>query len=112
AGGFYVPLDPAYPAERSAFMLADSGCALVLTSAEVADRLPPQAAPVVRLDAPLPAGEAAEEAPASPRNLAYVIYTSGSTGRPKAVAIEHRSAVVRLAWARREYSDRELAGML
>ncbi len=115
AGGFYVPLDPAYPAERSAFMLADSACALVLTTGEVADRLPPQAAPVVRLDAPFPAAEAAAGSPAGfppPGNLAYVIYTSGSTGRPKAVAIEHRSAVAMLAWARREYSDRELSGML
>ncbi len=112
AGGFYVPLDPAYPAERSAFMLADSECALVLTVGEVAERLPPQGAPVVRLDGAFPAGEAAPESPAAPGNLAYVIYTSGSTGRPKAVAIEHRSAVVMLAWARREYSDRELSGML
>ena len=112
AGGFYVPLDPAYPAERSAFMLADSGCALVLTVGEVADRLPAQAAPVLRLDEAFPPGEAAAESAAAPGNLAYVIYTSGSTGRPKAVAIEHRSAVVMLAWARREYSDRELSGML
>jgi amino acid adenylation domain-containing protein len=114
AGGFYVPLDPAYPAERSAFMLADSACALVLTTGEVADRLPPQAAPVVRLDAPFPdqAVPAMADSPAGPGNLAYVIYTSGSTGRPKAVAIEHRSAVMMLAWARREFSDRELGGML
>src|SRR6185503_15978790 len=50
AGGFYVPLDPAYPADRVGFMLADSGAAVVLTTTELADRLPPEQR-IVRLDA-------------------------------------------------------------
>ena len=54
AGGFYVPLDPAYPAERVSFMLADSGAAVVLTTTELAGRLPETSSRVVRLDA-LPA---------------------------------------------------------
>ena len=115
AGGFYVPLDPAYPAERVSFMLADSGAAVVLTTTELAGRLPaqhPQGARIVRLDA-LP-----EQVPTAPGtaavagNLAYVIYTSGSTGRPKAVAIEHRSVVTLMHWSRREFSDLELSGVL
>ena len=115
AGGFYVPLDPAYPAERVGYMLADSGCAVVLTTAELVERLPESTARVVLLDA-LP--EAAPAVPLLPvpravsGDLAYVIYTSGSTGRPKAVAIEHRSAVALMLWSRREFSDLELSGVL
>ncbi|MFL6195586.1 MAG: non-ribosomal peptide synthase/polyketide synthase [Thermoanaerobaculia bacterium] len=112
AGGFYVPLDPAYPAERVAFMLEDSGCAVVLTTSGLEARLPGTAARLVRLDEELPASPALPALEAVSGNLAYLIYTSGSTGRPKAVAIEHRSAVALLLWARREYSGLELSGML
>src|SRR5207302_1041301 len=54
-------------------------------------------------------------APAGPpleRNLAYLIYTSGSTGRPKAVAIEHRSAVSLVGWARGHFSEAGVARVL
>ncbi|HVT17885.1 MAG TPA: amino acid adenylation domain-containing protein [Thermoanaerobaculia bacterium] len=115
AGGAYVPLDPAYPPERLAFMLADSGASAVLTHEHLRDRLPAGAPAVLLLDA---ADESPDPAaPPLPRlagatNLAYVIYTSGSTGRPKGVAIEHRSAVARVGWARRQFSGGELAGVL
>ncbi len=113
AGGFYVPLDPAYPAERVSFMLADSGAPVVLTTTELEGRLPAHGARVVRLDAlPEAPCESTPTVPAISGNLAYVIYTSGSTGRPKAVAIEHRSAVALMLWSRREFSDRELSGVL
>ncbi|MGH8017131.1 MAG: amino acid adenylation domain-containing protein, partial [Opitutaceae bacterium] len=49
---------------------------------------------------------------ARPENLSHVIYTSGSTGRPKGVAIEHRNVSALMRWARRVYSDSELAGVL
>jgi amino acid adenylation domain-containing protein len=127
AGGFYVPMDPAYPAERLSFMLEDSGCAVVLTKEILAERLPEHGAGEgpVRVD-PAQAtgsdeGAHTKEPSRGPRgldsgvlpdNLAYLIYTSGSTGRPKAVAIEHRSAVILMHWSRREFSDRELGGML
>ena len=80
AGAAYVPIDPAYPAERVRFMLLDSGAKLVLTEETLKDfegRGPARAA----------------KRSAGPQNLAYVIYTSGSTGRPKGVAIEHRNIV-------------------
>ena len=118
AGGFYVPLDPAYPAERVAFMLADSNAAVVLTTAELAGRLPEHAARVVRLDAledlhaPAAAGPVEMATTAGPDNLAYLIYTSGSTGRPKGVAIEHRSAVALLVWAAAVFPPEDLAGVL
>jgi amino acid adenylation domain-containing protein len=88
AGGAYVPIDPAFPAERVAYMLSDSGAAVVLVNA----KLNATAAHVVNLDgydqeADKPA------VPVKPEHLAYVIYTSGSTGKPKGVCIEHRNIV-------------------
>jgi amino acid adenylation domain-containing protein len=93
AGGAWVPLDPAYPAERLAFMLADSGAPLLLTRSPLPEGLTPRAAEVVCLDADRERIEAeSARAPAAgvlPGNLAYVIYTSGSTGRPKGVLVPH-----------------------
>ncbi|MCW3842673.1 amino acid adenylation domain-containing protein [Micromonospora yasonensis] len=110
AGACYVPLDPAYPPARVAFMTADSGVRLVLTRADLADRFPDTAVPVDRLD---PGGDGTDPAVAvTPTDLAYVIYTSGSTGRPKGVAIEHRSASVLMHWTRQTFDDTELGGML
>jgi amino acid adenylation domain-containing protein len=94
AGGAWVPLDPAYPAERLAFMLADSGAPLLLTRLPLPQGLMPHAVEVVCLDADRERIEAASaQAPAAgvlADNLAYVIYTSGSTGRPKGVLVPHR----------------------
>ncbi|MFD9518838.1 non-ribosomal peptide synthetase [Streptomyces sp. NPDC059979] len=93
AGAAYVPLDPAYPAERIAFMAADARLAAVVS----ADAAPPVPAgvPVLRPDADGPAE--AEFIP-HPLDSAYVIYTSGSTGRPKGVEVPH-GAVADLAAA-------------
>ncbi|WP_420127101.1 non-ribosomal peptide synthase/polyketide synthase [Longimicrobium sp.] len=102
AGGGYVPLDPSYPAERLAFMLADSGAPLLLTRLPLPEGLTPHAAEVVCLDADREriAAESAQAPGAGvlPENLAYVIYTSGSTGRPKGVLVPHRG-VPNLAYA-------------
>jgi amino acid adenylation domain-containing protein len=117
AGGFYVPLDPAYPAERLAVLLEDSGCELVLTDAAVEAALPPSRARLLRLEEVGKDGKDSRDdkdarTPVLPGNLAYLIYTSGSTGRPKAVAIEHRSAVLLAYWAREVFSAEEFAGVL
>ncbi|WP_089155553.1 non-ribosomal peptide synthetase [Micromonospora sp. NBS 11-29] len=110
AGAAYVPLDPAYPAARVAFMTADSGARLVLTRSDLAGRFPGPTVPVDRLD---PGSDGTDPAaPVTPEDLAYVIYTSGSTGQPKGVAIEHRSASVLLHWVRQTFDDTELGGML
>jgi amino acid adenylation domain-containing protein/non-ribosomal peptide synthase protein (TIGR01720 family) len=93
AGAAWVPLDPAYPEERLAFMIEDAGPSLILVGPGLGDALPRSAAPLLRLDvegpriAEEPAGRPAS--PARSRDAAYVIYTSGSTGRPKGVVIEH-----------------------
>jgi amino acid adenylation domain-containing protein/FkbM family methyltransferase len=105
AGGAYLPLDPEYPSERLAFMLADAAPRILLTRSTVRDRLPQGLLPHLDLDAEETfAGEAADDPPAwsASDNLAYVIYTSGSTGRPKGVMIRHHSIVNRLLWMVRE----------
>ena len=88
AGAAYLPLDPDYPAERLAFMLADSGAGLVVARGH----LPGGLAGVLVADLGDPAvAEARPVAvPAGVGHLAYVIYTSGSTGTPKGVAVAHR----------------------
>ena len=110
AGGAYVPLDPDYPAERLAYMVEDSGIALLLTHGALRGRLPLAAglaAPlrVLELD-----GLALDEEPAHDpqvvlhgEHLAYVIYTSGSTGRPKGAANRHSALHNRLAWMQEAY---------
>ena len=55
AGGAYLPLDPAYPPERLAFMLADAGAPVLVTQSALLDRLAAPAARIVRLDADWPA---------------------------------------------------------
>jgi amino acid adenylation domain-containing protein len=106
AGGAYVPLDPQYPAERLAFMLADSRAAVLITEEPVLAGLPHSTPPVLCLDRER-ASLAAESplAPGtgvSPGDLAYVIYTSGSTGKPKGVEITHRAVVNFLASMQRQ----------
>jgi amino acid adenylation domain-containing protein len=119
AGGAYVPLDPAYPRERLELMLEDSGAPVVVTEQGAAPEFVAGAAKTVLLDpedtdAEALARESPENPPRSvlPGNLAYLIYTSGSTGRPKAVAIEHRSPVVLVHWAREVFGPEDLAGVL
>ncbi len=94
AGGAYLPLDPGYPPERLAFMLEDSGAAVLVTQSALRDRLPARGARIVRLDEHWPAiARRPLTAPPSglhPHNTAYIIYTSGSTGTPKGVAVSHR----------------------
>ena len=106
AGGAYVPLDPGYPADRLAFMVTDSGADLVLTTSDLADRVPDVPVPFVHLDElrldalPItPPGQAP-----GIEDLAYTIYTSGSTGRPKGVQIPHRGIVNHLLWLQETFA--------
>jgi amino acid adenylation domain-containing protein len=107
AGGAYLPLDPSYPAERLAYMLADAQAPVLLTQDALVERLPAHQAVLLRLDTDWPRiARHPATAPASacdPDNLAYVIYTSGSTGRPKGVMNSHRGIVNRLGWMQDAY---------
>jgi amino acid adenylation domain-containing protein len=106
AGAAYVPLDPAYPAARLAFMLADAQLPVLVTQERLGARLPDHQAQVVYLDGDrlASASTANLRSGVTPANLAYVMYTSGSTGQPKGVQITHAQAVhstqARLAYYR------------
>ncbi|NGO71962.1 non-ribosomal peptide synthetase, partial [Streptomyces boncukensis] len=100
AGGAYLPLDSAHPADRLGYMLTDSAACLVVTDTAQSGALPRTAKPVLRLDDPALADEAAatgsgpvadgeRHGPLRVAHAAYVIYTSGSTGRPKGVVVTH-----------------------
>jgi natural product biosynthesis luciferase-like monooxygenase protein len=97
AGGGYLPLDPAYPQDRIAFMVEDSGAGLIVCQQATADRLAGGKAKLVSIDDQ--AAEIAKQSDQNPKvavrpeHLAYCIYTSGSTGKPKGVLIEHSQVV-------------------
>ncbi|MGB3438124.1 MAG: amino acid adenylation domain-containing protein [Actinophytocola sp.] len=102
AGAAYLPLDPGYPADRLAYMLADADAALVLTEPALRDRVTADGVPVVCV-ADLPAAAGPVSVPVTPGDAAYVIYTSGSTGRPKGVVVDHRGLADLCAWHLRVY---------
>lgn len=103
SGGAYVPIDPAYPPERIAYMLKDTRVTVLLTQSTLISKLSQHEGNVICLDTDwddlmachsmkTPVCEATME------NLAYVIYTSGSTGNPKGVMNTHKGILNRLLW--------------
>ncbi|QYC40287.1 A50926 NRPS, modules 1-2 [Nonomuraea coxensis DSM 45129] len=91
AGGAFVPVDPAYPAERVRWILADADPALVLCGGTTREAVPEEfgdrLVAVDELD--LAGGGDAGSPRVRPDDAAYVIYTSGSTGTPKGVVVTH-----------------------
>ncbi|MGC7268551.1 AMP-binding protein, partial [Mycobacteroides abscessus subsp. abscessus] len=92
-GAAYVPIDPSVPDARLRFVLCDAGPVVVVTTAELADRLARHGLTVVDID-----GRAVYSQPSAalsimprPDDVAYLIYTSGTTGTPKGVAIPHHN---------------------
>ncbi|SIR32013.1 nonribosomal peptide synthetase DhbF [Rhizobium sp. RU20A] len=118
AGATYLPLDPAYPAERLAGMIADARAVALITDVAKESLLPPEPRRILAADGwPLtgPATVAPDRTGLAPAARAYVIYTSGSTGTPKGVAVSH-TALVNLAFARLDHDpigpgDRVLAAI-
>ena len=102
AGACYVPLDPDYPAERLAFMLADSGARVLLTQERLRGQVPDTSARVVAVDAgweEIGLHDSGDLGLNIPEECgAYVIYTSGSTGRPKGALVAHRAIVNHMLW--------------
>ena len=97
AGSYYVPLDPAYPLERLAFMIEDAQLAIILTEDRHEEKLPSFWGSLVNPDQDR---DLIDRMPTdSPQSLrdpeapAYLVYTSGSTGRPKGILIPHRGVV-------------------
>ncbi|WP_078588342.1 MULTISPECIES: amino acid adenylation domain-containing protein [Streptomyces] len=98
SGAAYLPLDPDYPADRLAYMLADAAPAALLTDRATAPRLPAHSVPRLLVDGPesatypaTPLAQHERTRPLRAEDTAYVIYTSGSTGRPKGVPVTHRN---------------------
>ncbi|GAY17442.1 non-ribosomal peptide synthetase [Mycobacterium sp. shizuoka-1] len=93
AGAVYLPVDPEYPADRIAYILADADPTMVIRE------------PVTGVE-DLPAGNPAASdlvRPFGPANTAYLIYTSGSTGLPKGVSVPHRPVTEYFRWFAQEY---------
>ncbi|HTT36896.1 MAG TPA: amino acid adenylation domain-containing protein [Burkholderiales bacterium] len=107
AGAAFVPLDPAYPAQRLGYMLQDANPHVVLTEEKFSGRFEDGARLIV-LNSALARGasnrvSSAPQGTAGPASLAYVMYTSGSTGKPKGVMIEHRNICNQIAWRQSVY---------
>ncbi len=102
AGGAYLPLDPAYPLERLAFMLNDARPRVLIARQQVAAQLPAGAWQVIAIDSDAQQLDRhSSDSPATiakAEQLAYVIYTSGSTGEPKGVEITHGSLLNLVSW--------------
>ncbi|MFJ8435263.1 amino acid adenylation domain-containing protein [Kitasatospora sp. NPDC094019] len=100
SGAAYLPLDPEYPADRLAYMLADAAPAALLTDTATAPRMPEHQVPQLLVDGgeadahpAVPLAQHERTRPLRPEDTAYVIYTSGSTGRPKGVPVTHHNVV-------------------
>jgi amino acid adenylation domain-containing protein len=91
AGAAYVPLDPAHPSERRAWIAKDAALSAIITEPGLTDWTPD--CPLLNIGADGPATSLDPDTPAlaDPRAPAYVIYTSGSTGRPKGVTVSHHA---------------------
>jgi len=104
AGAAYLPIAPANPPDRIAYLLTDAGARVLLVHGKTARRVDFGGRTVDLDDARAYEGPTANPVQLNgPRDLAYVIYTSGSTGKPKGVMIEHRALVNRLHWMQHAY---------
>lgn len=102
AGGAYLPIDPQYPADRTGYMLENSGTRLLLTQKSLAGRIKMNGGIICCDDPELYAGVGDNlENVNTSGDLMYVIYTSGSTGKPKGVMLEHRNISNFIAGMRR-----------
>ncbi|WP_200300906.1 non-ribosomal peptide synthetase [Streptomyces adelaidensis] len=125
-GAAYLPLDPAYPAERLRFMVEDAKPVCVLTDTAINAYAADAASgwtTTIRLDDPAIARELERFSPTAPSDAdrpeplrpshpAYVIYTSGSTGTPKGVVVPHSGVVALVDWAAAEFGAESLAHVL
>jgi amino acid adenylation domain-containing protein len=111
AGAAYVPVDPGLPVERQAWLLQDSGAALLVHDGTTAEDVPETVAQLELGDLTGVPADGALLPDLGARALAHIMYTSGSTGLPKGVALEHRG-VTALAADSRWRPDRNARALL
>jgi amino acid adenylation domain-containing protein len=112
AGAAYVPLDPAYPAERLRFTVQDAGVSVILLDDQNA--FPATGQELQRIDLAhdffADQNDADLGLPIAAHDPAYVLYTSGSTGRPKGATISHSGLANYLTWCLDAYQVRKGCG--
>ena len=112
-GAAYLPLDPAYPADRLSYLVDDSKASLVLVDRLTAPVLPSLQTKIAQLDElGAPRKQRITTRRVRSDDLAYVLYTSGSTGHPKGVGVEHRNVVNLISCLRTLIQDEDLKGIL
>ncbi|WP_150273755.1 non-ribosomal peptide synthetase [Paenibacillus tepidiphilus] len=105
AGAAYVPMEPEYPQERLAYIINDSGMALLMAPSHLSGAVAFEGPVIDITDESLYTGGPAQpECHTAPHNLAYILYTSGSTGMPKGVMVEHRNVVHYISSFRHEFT--------
>ncbi|AZB42083.1 amino acid adenylation domain-containing protein [Bacillus sp. FJAT-42376] len=105
AGAVYVPIDPAYPADRIQYMIEDTNCRVILVNQSVEE--PGLDKLSVNMKTIKPLKEPIQTMNISPQDLAYIIYTSGSTGKPKGTMIRHAGVHNLAKWLASHYQFHE-----
>ncbi|MGF1425452.1 amino acid adenylation domain-containing protein [Kitasatospora sp. LaBMicrA B282] len=105
AGGAYLPIDPDYPTDRIAYMLADAHPAVLLTTRQSAHLTDQEHLLIDDLNLTAPDTTANLDVAVLPQHPAYIIYTSGSTGRPKGVVLPHAGLVNYISRAATAYPE-------
>jgi len=108
AGGAYLPIDPEYPMDRIEYMLQDSGAKLLLTQANLLNKLSLGCETFILEEDKFISEDVSNlERSSSSNDLIYIIYTSGSTGKPKGVMLSHKGVVNYINWAIKSYIGNE-----
>ncbi|OHX39635.1 MULTISPECIES: non-ribosomal peptide synthetase [Cytobacillus] len=112
AGGGYVPLDPKYPIDRINYIIKDSNVQFVFTNDNYTRLFDDLNVSTLKLRDTETALVLEKKIDVNEHNLSHIIYTSGSTGNPKGVCITHKNVLALLHWAKKEYPDEYLEGVL
>ncbi len=110
AGAAYVPIDPAYPAERIRYMIEDSNVEVVLTQPDKSNELKSYLINIITIGGDDVTSGSSDENPKIEileDDYSYMIYTSGSTGRPKGVINTHKGIRNRILWIREAFENDE-----